>query len=355
MTARIIGNTLHKAASGKRLDHEEAVTLYRHAPLIHLGNVAHQRRQQQVPGRAVTYVLDSIVDITVPHSQRLQQLAQATAHGCRQLLLHTLPAKDGASVHYSTQLAWLRNNLPPTVALYMQPTQVIAFARYSSLSLADSLRQLQQAGLAGLIGSYDQTPDWFSCLRKAQHLGLHTVAVLTMTATTTPERWVDSLLRLRCLQDYSQRHYGEGFGLFVCQAQTTENTNPAAYLRCVALARLFLDNITHHQADWKTHGVENAQNALNYGADDFGGTLAAWIASTDIIDTNERGQHTAETQLREWINLAGYQPLCRDDAYNTLSPQHRQMSASTIDLSLPLPTKEPTVLMSSTALRSSWN
>jgi cyclic dehypoxanthinyl futalosine synthase len=45
------------------------------------------------------------------------------------------------------------------------------------------------------------------------------------------------------------------------------------YLRTIAVARLLLDNIPHHQASWVTQGPKIAQIGLNFGLDDFGSTM----------------------------------------------------------------------------------
>ncbi|MDX3706902.1 dehypoxanthine futalosine cyclase, partial [Streptomyces europaeiscabiei] len=45
------------------------------------------------------------------------------------------------------------------------------------------------------------------------------------------------------------------------------------YLRMIAIARLFMDNIAHIQGSWLTTGKEIGQLSLHYGADDLGSIM----------------------------------------------------------------------------------
>src|ERR1700712_6059171 len=45
------------------------------------------------------------------------------------------------------------------------------------------------------------------------------------------------------------------------------------YLRMIAVARLFFDNVQHLQGSWLTTGKEVGQLTLHYGADDLGSVM----------------------------------------------------------------------------------
>ena len=92
---------------------------------------------------------------------------------------------------------------------------------------------------------------------------------------TTEER-VDHMLRARALQDETG-----GFQAFIPLAFHPDNNqmrklpapSAADTLRVHAVARLMLDNIPHVKAFWIATGVEVAQTALWFGADDLDGTV----------------------------------------------------------------------------------
>ena len=92
----------------------------------------------------------------------------------------------------------------------------------------------------------------------------------------TIEERVDHMLRARALQDETG-----GFQAFIPLAFHPDNNqmrklpapSAADTLRVHAVARLMLDNIPHVKAFWIATGVEVAQTALWFGADDLDGTV----------------------------------------------------------------------------------
>jgi aminodeoxyfutalosine synthase len=90
-------------------------------------------------------------------------------------------------------------------------------------------------------------------------------------------------------------------------------------LRVHAVARLMLDNVPHVKAFWIATGVEVAQIALWYGANDLDGTVQ-----------EERIYHMAGSRtpeilssadIRRLIRAAGREPLERDTFYRELEPR----------------------------------
>ena len=90
------------------------------------------------------------------------------------------------------------------------------------------------------------------------------------------EHRIDHLIRLRNLQDETG-----GFQTFIPLAFHPANTRldhlpkPSGLmdLRTMAISRLMLDNFPHIKAYWVMLGIQIAQVALAYGADDLDGTV----------------------------------------------------------------------------------
>ena len=130
---------------------------------------------------------------------------------------------------------------------------------------------------------------------------------------------VDHLLRLRELQDETG-----GFQTFIPLAFHPENTQltniakPSALadLRNMAVARLLLDNIPHVKAYWIMLGIETAQIALHYGADDIDGTVRHELIYHDA------GAKTPEflsvQRIRQLIEETGRIPVERDTLYRKI-------------------------------------
>ncbi|HNN64469.1 MAG TPA: hypothetical protein PKH78_15550, partial [Candidatus Obscuribacter sp.] len=97
------------------------------------------------------------------------------------------------------------------------------------------------------------------------------------------------------------------------EAEVKEPT-AADLLKDVAVSRLLLDNFPHIKAYWIQLGVELAQLALSFGADDMDGT----IGQEKI--THAAGAKTplqlAKERMEELISTSGYQAVERDTIYN---------------------------------------
>jgi len=81
---------------------------------------------------------------------------------------------------------------------------------------------------------------------------------------------------------------------------------------------LMLDNFPHIKAFWIATGVEVAQMALWYGADDLDGTVQeekiyhmAGSRTPEILTTS---------RIRQLIRVAGRLPVERDTLYNVITP-----------------------------------
>ena len=70
------------------------------------------------------------------------------------------------------------------------------------------------------------------------------------------------------------------------------------------------------QSSWLTNGVGMAQLALQFGADDFGGTL---IGEEVVSCTGSRSTELTGQRIIDAIRQIGYQPEERDNFYNAVS------------------------------------
>ena len=213
--------------------------------------------------------------------------------------------------------------------------EIAFFADTYGMSDEQVLRALMDAGLDSLPGggaeifaervrrriAHDKADAdrYLSIHRIAHGLGMRTnVTMLYGHIETFAER-VDHLLRVRALQDETG-----GFQAFIPLAFHPDNNRlqklpaPTATdtLRVYAVARLVLDNVPHLKAFWIAAGIEVAQMAQWYGANDLDGT----VQEERIY--HMAGSRTPETlsiaDIRRLIRAAGREPIERDTLYRVL-------------------------------------
>src|ERR671919_423709 len=213
--------------------------------------------------------------------------------------------------------------------------EIAFFADLYGRSDEQVLRELIDAGLDSLPGGGAEifaervrrkiasdkcgTERYLEIHRTAHRLGLRSNVTMLYGHIETAEERVDHMLRARALQDDTG-----GFQAFIPLAFHPDNNQmrklpaPTASdtLRVHAVGRLLLDNVDHVKAYWISSGVEVAQTALWFGADDLDGTVQeetiyhqAGAQTPAALST-----HEIETLIRD----AGREPIERDTLYNVL-------------------------------------
>lgn len=160
---------------------------------------------------------------------------------------------------------------------------------------------------------------WLSIHGMAHERGLKTGSTMLYGHLEGPEHRVDHMLRIREQQDKSG-----GFMNFIPLSFHPQNTEYAHIpqasgmtdLRCIAVARLMLDNIPHIKSYWVSSTLKLAQTALSYGADDLDGTIEE--ERIYHMAGAKTPQTSAEQTLRASIVEAGRVPCRRDIKYNVL-------------------------------------
>ncbi|HAK56516.1 MAG TPA: aminofutalosine synthase MqnE [Acidobacteria bacterium] len=214
--------------------------------------------------------------------------------------------------------------------------EIAFFADLYEMSDEQVLRELMEAGLNSLPGggaevfaervrrkiSHDKcgTDRYLAIHRTAHGLGMRSNVTMLYGHIETAAERVDHMLRVRELQEDTG-----GFQAFIPLAFHPDNSQlrklpaptAADTLRVHAVARLMLDNVAHIKAFWIATGVDVAQTALWFGADDLDGTVQ-----------EERIYHMAGARTPEsmtthaigrLIRAAGRQPIERDTLYNVVS------------------------------------
>ncbi|MGA5519222.1 dehypoxanthine futalosine cyclase, partial [Streptomyces pseudogriseolus] len=86
------------------------------------------------------------------------------------------------------------------------------------------------------------------------------------------------------------------------------------YLRMIAIARIFLDNVAHIQGSWLTTGKEIGQLSLHYGADDLGSVML----EENVVSSAGAKHRSNLMELITLIRTAGRVPAQRSTTYEHL-------------------------------------
>jgi aminodeoxyfutalosine synthase len=219
--------------------------------------------------------------------------------------------------------------------------EIIHFTRISKprLTIGQCLERLRAAGLDSLPGGGAEIFDdrvhdeahrskvgeagWFDVHRVAHELGIPTNATMLYGHIEGPEERITHMIKLREHAEASLRERKAAFNCFVPLSFIPEGSalghlpGPTGLddLKTLAISRLMLDNIPHVKAFWPMHSPKLAQVALNWGVDDFDGTVVRYDITQREGGSGNRRQEMTVEQIRRLICEAGRRPVERDTLY----------------------------------------
>ena len=237
--------------------------------------------------------------------------------------------------YYTDLLHGLKQIRPGIHLKCFTAVEIAFFADHYAMSDERVLRELKAAGLDSLPGGgaeifaprvrlkicHDKCDGdrYLSIHRTAHQLGMRTNVTMLYGHIETMEERVDHLMQTRALQDETG-----GLQAFIPLAFHPENNQmrklppPAASdtLRVHAVARLLLDNVDHIKAYWISCGVDVAQTALWFGADDLDGTVQEETIYHMAGSTTPAALSVGD--IEQLIVAAGREPIERDTLYNVV-------------------------------------
>jgi cyclic dehypoxanthinyl futalosine synthase len=122
--------------------------------------------------------------------------------------------------------------------------------------------------------------------------------------------------------------YDESTNEDILRGRVVRMAGSEEYLRMLAIARLFFDNIASLQSSWVTMGPKIGQLALFFGANDMGSVMM----EENVVSAAGATFKLSEREICRLIRDAGWIPAQRDQYYNVL---RRHDGANSPDL-LPL-------------------
>lgn len=281
---------------------------------------------------------------------------------------------------YLDLLRYIRAHYPTIHIHAFSPPEIWAFHEVFQMPLREVIERLRDAGLATIPGGGGEiladrirkriaqgktlTHEWLAVMREAHRLGMKTSASMMMGHIETVEERLEHLRLIRELQDehggftafihwpfqpentplgrVRQKPPGEAvdvaggrFGTPQTRADAPRYSRPdfiadgthlqlaegQEYLRWLALARLYLDNVPNIQSSWVTMGPKIGQLALFFGANDMGSVMM----EENVVSAAGTTYKLNEGEIRRLISDAGWVPQQRDQYYRPVDPAKRRV------------------------------
>ncbi len=343
-----------------RMSKEEALRLIREGDLKELGKMATAKKKALHPEGITTFVVDRNINYTnicwvdckfcafyrhekdadayvLSFDEIDAKIDELLEIGGTQILFQ-------GGVHPKLKIEWYEDLVAHIHTKYPHITihgfsaiEIDFIAKISRISVEEVLVRLHAKGLASIPGAgaeilSDTVRDiiapkkidaevWIEVHRIAHRLGIKSTATMMYGTLERDEDIVEHFDMVRRLQDETG-----GFRAFIMWSFQGENTellrrfpdiqkqSPNRYLRLLAVARLFLDNVPNIQSSWVTQGPYIGQMALLYGANDLGSTMM----EENVVSSAGAAYSMAKEEMVRLIRDIGERPAVRNTAYETL-------------------------------------
>jgi len=348
-----IQHILDKSVAGQRLTYDEGCALLDCKDLNALGRAADLVSRRMHPEPFRTYNIDRNINYTnicaavcdfcafyrktndadayvLPREELYRKIEETIALGGNQALL------QGGN-HPSLKLEWyeemlrdLKTRFPDFNLHAFSAPEIWNFHKINKLPVREVLQRLKAAGMGSLPGGGGEilvdrvrqaitvnkclTDEWLEVHRVWHQLGGRSTSTMMFGHVETPAERIESLERLRQLQDETG-----GFTAFICWTfqpghTALEHISPTGafeYLRTQAIARLYLDNIPNIQSSWVTQGLKIGHLALLFGANDMGSLMI----EENVVASAGTVHYLTLDQIKNAIREAGYIPRQRNVFY----------------------------------------
>ena len=344
----------------KRLTKKEALDLIQNADLKELGRMASARKKELHPKGITTFVIDRNINYTnicwvdckfcafyrhekdadayvLTFAEIDAKIEELLEIGGTQVLFQ-------GGVHPKLKIEWYEDLVAhihtkyPTITIHgFSSIELDFIAKVSRITIQEVLSRLKAKGLASIPGAgaeilSDKVRDiiapkkidsevWVDVHRQAHKLDIMSTATMMYGTVETDEDIIDHWDMVRNLQDETG-----GFRAFIMWsfqgkhtellAQIPDMPKPSSnrYLRLLAVARLYLDNVPNIQSSWVTQGPYIGQMALRFGANDLGSTMM----EENVVSSAGAAYTMAKDEMVHLIQDVGEIAAVRNTAYEIL-------------------------------------
>ena len=337
-----------------RLTPAQGEELLLHGDPIELGQQADAARRKLFDN-TVTFIVDRNINYTnvckneckfcaffrrkehkdaylLSYEEILAKVRETAEAGGTQVMIQGGLHPDLGIEYYENMLRLIKENFPQITIHSFTATEIQYFAQQAGLSILDTLKRLQAAGLSSLPGGGAEilvdevrrrvspkkimTDDWLHVMECAHSIGMESTATMVIGFGETMAQRIEHMEKIRRLQDKTG-----GFRAFITWTYQPGNTELGGekttgwdYMRTLALTRLYMDNVKHIQGSWVTQGERIGQLTLGFGADDLGSIML----EENVVRAAGTRYEMSINKMAELIRGAGRIPAQRDTEYRVI-------------------------------------
>lgn len=337
-----------------RINERDGIELLKHGDAIELGRLADAKRRELF-GDTVTFIVDRNINYTnvckneckfcaffrrkdhkdaylLTYDEILAKVKETVAAGGTQVMIQGGLYPDLGLEYYEKMLRLIRDKFPSITIHSFTATEIQYFAQQAGISVLDTLKRLQEAGLASLPGGGAEilvdevrkrvspkkimTDDWLKVMECAHSIGMESTATMVIGLGETMAQRIEHMEKIRQLQD--KTGVFRAFITWTYQPGNTElggkKTSGWDYMKTLALSRLYMDNIKHIQGSWVTQGERIGQLTLGFGGDDLGSIML----EENVVRAAGTSYDMSINKMVNMIRGAGRKPAQRNTKYEII-------------------------------------
>ncbi len=357
-----ISDILDSALAGNRLGLKDCIRLIKSDDVNSMGFVANILRRNMF-GDTITFINNIILNYTnvcityckfcafyrppgheesytVPIEDIIKRVATSREmFGITQVLIQGGHNPNLRLEYYEDAFRAIKQKYPEVGINGLSPSEVDMIAKVERSSTKEVLSRLKDAGMDTFAGGGAEiledsvkeqispfkikSHEWLRIMEEAHQLDLKSVATMMYGTVETDEDRAQHIIKIAQLQEKTG-----GFMVFIpwsfepnktqmqSEGKIRYSSGGLSLLKMIAVARImYYGLIDHLQSSWLTNGIGMAQLALNYGADDFGGTL---IGEEVVSATGSRSTELTSDRIIAAIKRAGFRAAERDNFYKLI-------------------------------------
>ena len=357
-----VSDILNNALDGQSISLNECIRLIRSEDVYAIGFVGNILRER-LYGNTVTFVNNIILNYTnvcvtyckfcafyrkpgdeeaytLPLEEIVRRVATSREmFGITQILIQGGHNPNLKIEYYEDAFNAIKTKYPEVGIHGLSASEVDMIAKVERSSTKEVLARLKAAGLDSIPGAGAEILDddvkaeisplkiksneWLRIMEESHNLGLRSSATMMYGTVESEEQQARHILKIAHLQQKT-----EGFMAFIPWSFEPNKTEiqyegmikyPSGglhLLKMIAISRIMYYGIIDHlQSSWLTNGIGMAQLALNYGADDFGGTL---IGEEVVSATGAASTELTAQKIINAVKQIGFDVAERDNFYRTI-------------------------------------
>lgn len=351
-------NILNKSLSGKRLNEDELLLLLRQKD--EWGKIAEtaDTANRKINFDKVSYVVNRNINFTnicglncrfcgykrterskdaflLNYDEILEKISDGKKIGIDEICVTGGINPKLNPDYYFNLIRVVRDAFPDIHIHAFSPQEILELSKATKKTYKGVISRLVELGLNSMPGTAAEilaevtrnkicpekltAAQWVDIVKTAHSLGVKTSATILFGHIETDADIACHLKLIRQIQDETN-----GFTEFIAlpfipfKTSLRKKVNAArvhdGILKFYAILRLYLDNFRNIQTSWPKIGVDAALKSLEYGINDFGGTLMEENITKSA--GGQFGEYLPEDKIIYLIKNAGKVPVRRDTLYN---------------------------------------